>query len=74
LFRLAHAKDVAPAEPGADKPGLPGPGRGIIDYAHYVRLLHAHGYTGPLVMEHLIEADVPEAMRYVQQFIDQYTR
>lgn len=72
LFRLAHAKDVIPAEPGADKPGLPGPGRGIIDYAHYIRLLHAHGYTGPLVMEHLTEADIPEAMHYVQGFIDQY--
>jgi sugar phosphate isomerase/epimerase len=72
LFRLAHAKDVTPAAPGMDKPGLPGPGRGIIDYARYVQLLRAHGYTGPLVMEHLTEADIPAAMRYVQRFIDEY--
>jgi sugar phosphate isomerase/epimerase len=71
LFRLAHAKDMTPAEPGADKPRLPGPGRGIIDYARYVQLLHAHGYSGPLIMEHLTADDVPEAMRYVQRFIDE---
>jgi sugar phosphate isomerase/epimerase len=72
LFRLAHAKDVAPAEFGADKPGLPGPGRGIIDYARYIQLLRAHDYNGPLVMEHLTEADIPEAMQYVQRYIDEY--
>jgi sugar phosphate isomerase/epimerase len=72
LFRLAHAKDVTPAEPGADKPGLPGPGRGIIDYPRYVRLLREHDYNGPLVMEHLTEPDIPEAIQYVQRFIDEY--
>jgi len=72
LFRLAHAKDVTPAEPGSDKPGLPGAGRGIIDYAYYVEKLHEHGYNGPLIMEHLSEADVPETMRFVQGIIDRY--
>jgi sugar phosphate isomerase/epimerase len=74
LFRLAHAKDVTPAAPDADKPGLPGPGKGIIDYGYYAQKLREHNYNGPLIMEHLTEADIPEAMRYVQGFIDQYAQ
>lgn len=70
LFRLAHAKDVTPAAPDSNKPGLPGPGQGILDYALYVRLLKEHGYTGPLIIEHLTESDVPAAMAHVQPFID----
>jgi sugar phosphate isomerase/epimerase len=69
LFRLAHAKDVTPAPPGEDKPGLPGPGQGILDYEFYVHLLEEHGYDGPLVIEHLTEAEVPDAVEYVLRFI-----
>jgi sugar phosphate isomerase/epimerase len=72
LFRLAHAKDVTPAPQGEDKPGLPGPGQGMLDYATYVRLLKEHGYEGPLIIEHLTEAEVPDAVEYVQRFIDQH--
>jgi sugar phosphate isomerase/epimerase len=46
------------------------PGQGILDYATYVGLLRAHNYAGPLVIEHLTEAEVPDAVRYVQRFID----
>jgi sugar phosphate isomerase/epimerase len=73
LFRLAHAKDVTPAAPGSRKPGLPGPGQGMLDYGTYVRLLKEHGYTGPLIIEHLHEPDIPDACRYVQGFIDRYS-
>jgi sugar phosphate isomerase/epimerase len=72
LFRLAHAKDVMPAKSGDDKPGLPGPGKGLMDYARYIELLHAHGYDGPLVMEHLTEEQIPEAIRFLQPFIAKY--
>lgn len=72
LFRLAHAKDVTPPDPGSPKPGLPGPGQGLLDYARYVQLLKEHGYNGPLIIEHLTEAEVPAAMTYVQRFIDAY--
>ena len=72
LFRLAHAKDVTPAAPGEDKPGLPGAGQGILDYARYVQLLRAHDYNGPLVIEHISEAEIPRTMQYVQRFIDAY--
>jgi sugar phosphate isomerase/epimerase len=70
LYRLAHAKDVTPAPAGSPKPGLPGPGKGILDYATYVRLLQAQGYDGPLIIEHLTEPDVPEAVAYVRGFLD----
>lgn len=73
LFRLAHAKDVAPAGLERPKPGLPGPGQGILDYGLYVHLLRVHEYDGPLVIEHLTEAELPAAMRYVQPFIDAET-
>jgi sugar phosphate isomerase/epimerase len=70
LFRLAHAKDVTPPEPGSPKPGLPGPGQGILDYERYLGRLVEHGYDGPLVIEHLTDAEVPEAQRFVQAHLD----
>jgi sugar phosphate isomerase/epimerase len=69
LFLLAHAKDVAPPDPGSDKPGLPAAGQGLLDYATYARLLREHDYAGPLIVEHLTEAQIPETMRYVQRFL-----
>jgi sugar phosphate isomerase/epimerase len=73
LFRLAHAKDVTPPEPGSPKPGLPGPGQGLLDYPRYLSRLAEHGYDGPLVIEHLTEAEVPQALRFVQGQIDALT-
>jgi sugar phosphate isomerase/epimerase len=67
--RLAHAKDVTPPAPGSPKPGLPGPGQGLIDYPLYLDLLAGIGYDGPLVIEHLVEAEVPDALRFVQGHI-----
>ncbi len=64
-FRLAHAKDVTPPAPGAAVPGLPGPGQGMLDYPLYLDLLSAAGYDGPLVIEHLTEAEVPAALEFV---------
>jgi sugar phosphate isomerase/epimerase len=62
---LAHAKDVTPPAPGSPKPGLPGPGQGLIDYPLYLDLLGGISYDGPLVIEHLVEAEVPDALRFV---------
>jgi sugar phosphate isomerase/epimerase len=70
LYRLAHAKDVTPPPPDRPKPGLPGPGKGILDYAAYLRLLAEQGYSGPLIIEHLTEPDVPDAVAYVRGFVD----
>jgi sugar phosphate isomerase/epimerase len=70
LYCLAHAKDVTPAQSGAQKPGLPGPGQGILNYELYVRLLREQSYDGPLIVEHLTEAEVPAAVEYVRRFIE----
>jgi sugar phosphate isomerase/epimerase len=63
-FHLAHAKDVTPGSP---KPGLPGPGQGILDYPRYLRRLREHGYDGPLIIEHLTEDEVPEAVAFIEE-------
>ena len=65
LFHLAHAKDVAP--PTAEAPGKPAlpAGQGVLNYPEYVRLLDEAGYTGPLVIEHLTESEVPDAVSFV---------
>ena len=37
----------------------------MLNYPEYVRLLDEAGYTGPLVIEHLTESEVPEAVSFV---------
>jgi sugar phosphate isomerase/epimerase len=56
---LAHAKDVR--RDGA----VVAAGTGTLDYALYVELLEAAGYTGPLVLHGLAEADVPDAVAFL---------
>lgn len=59
-----HAKDVDPT-PDNGKPSLPAPGKGIMNYELYVSLLAADGYDGPIVIEHLDEADIPRARDFI---------
>jgi len=68
-FKLAHAKDVTAPAPGSPKPGLPGPGQGLINYPLYLDLLSQYGYDGPLVIEHLTEDEVPDAVSFVEKHI-----
>jgi sugar phosphate isomerase/epimerase len=70
LYDLAHAKDVLPAKPGEELPGLPGPGKGMLNYPLYLDLLIKDGYDGPLIMEHLTEEQIPESIEFVQKQID----
>jgi sugar phosphate isomerase/epimerase len=69
LFMLAHAKDVTPPTSDPTKPGLPAAGQGLLDYATYVRLLREHHYTGPLIIEHLGEQEIPATIDYVRRFL-----
>lgn len=71
LYDLAHAKDVLPAMPGDELPGLPGPGKGILNYPLYLQLLLEDDYDGPLIMEHMTEAQIPECIEFVQGQINQ---
>ncbi|HET9068856.1 MAG TPA: sugar phosphate isomerase/epimerase [Amaricoccus sp.] len=54
---MAHAKDRA-----ADG-SFTAPGRGVIDFAHFVRTLRAAGFDGPLVTHGLAATEAPEVAR-----------
>ena len=42
------------------------PAAATLDYALYVELLEAAGYTGPLVLHGLAEAEVPDAVAFLR--------
>lgn len=41
-------------------------GRGLIDYPLFLRLVVRSGYRGPLILEHLSEAEIPAVSAYVR--------
>jgi sugar phosphate isomerase/epimerase len=59
---LAHAKDLNRDGEAGDVP----PGRGVLDYDLYLRLLSAHGYTGPLIIHGLAEPAVRESVGFLR--------
>ncbi len=61
---LAHAKDVKPAEKGSETPA---PGKGVLDYPYYLKLLAGLGKDLPLLIEHLTLDDVPRARDFVRE-------
>jgi sugar phosphate isomerase/epimerase len=60
---LAHAKDVR-----ADGTVVAA-GTGTLDYALYVELLDAAGYSGPLVLHGLAEDEVPAAVAFLRRLL-----
>jgi sugar phosphate isomerase/epimerase len=59
---LAHAKELA-ADGTAG--GLP-PGAGILDWRHILHRLRETGFDGCIVLHSLAEADVPAAVRFLE--------
>ena len=57
---LAHAKDVR-----ADG-AIVAAGRGDLDYGAYLGLLHAAGFSGPLILHGLTEAEVPDSVAFLR--------
>lgn len=57
---IAHAKDRAADDSFAVA------GQGILDYDHYLRLLTAQGFSGPLILHGLAETEVGATMRFLQ--------
>ena len=49
--RHVHIRDCLGRQQGPGKPELQANGRGEIDLVGYIRVLHQHGYTGPLNLE-----------------------
>ena len=56
---IAHAKDR-----GADDT-FRAAGKGILDYDHYLRLLQASAFTGPLILHGLAEVQVDAALQFL---------
>jgi len=60
---LAHAKDLSrDGEAGHEAAGT-----GVLDYDRYLALLDGIGYTGPLVLHNLTEAQVPESVDFLNK-------
>jgi len=60
---VAHAKDL---DHDGEAGRLPA-GKGLLDYDHYLALLHRSGFAGPLILHSLSEADVPECVAFLRQ-------
>jgi sugar phosphate isomerase/epimerase/pimeloyl-ACP methyl ester carboxylesterase len=60
---LAHAKDFR------DQGGMEyvAPGKGMLPWPHYLRLLHGIGYAGPLIMHSLAESEVEESAAFLRK-------
>ena len=50
-IRHVHIRDCKGREKGPGKPEMQANGRGDIDLLGYIRVLHEHGYNGPLNLE-----------------------
>ncbi len=59
---LAHAKDLR----HDGDAGHEAAGEGLLDYDHYLRLLLAIGFDGPLILHGLSEAQVPKCVRFLR--------
>lgn len=59
---LAHAKDLVRDGAAGDRAA----GTGVLDYDHYLRLLQAAGYDGPLIMHSLREDEVGRTVAFLQ--------
>jgi len=56
----AHAKDVV-------RTGMAtGPGKPLVNYSRYLRLLHDHGFDGPLLIHSVAEDDVPRVIAFLR--------
>lgn len=62
---LAHAKDVLNEEGTV----FGAAGQGLVDYRHYISLLHASGYRGPLVLHGLREDEVPRSLAFLNDHL-----
>ncbi len=65
---LAHAKDLSrDGEAGHEAAGT-----GLLDYDHYMKLLHLSGYRGAVVLHSLSPAQVPNCVAFLQEKLRPY--
>ena len=63
---LAHAKDISPAGRLGNMPL----GKGLLDFAHYFRLLRSVYYRLPVIAHGFSEAEVAESFEYLRRIAD----
>ncbi|MGC8641319.1 MAG: sugar phosphate isomerase/epimerase family protein [Isosphaeraceae bacterium] len=63
---LAHAKELS----GGGEAGGLAPGKGVLDWDHYLACLERTHYTGPLIIHGLPEAEVSDAVAFLHGKID----
>ncbi len=59
---LAHAKDLS----HDGDAGHEAAGQGKLDYDHYIALLRAYGFQGPILLHGLTEAQVPGCVAFLR--------
>jgi sugar phosphate isomerase/epimerase len=59
---LAHAKELS----AAGKAGGMGPGKGVLDWDHYLDWLKRISYSGPLIIHGLPETEVADAVAFLR--------
>jgi sugar phosphate isomerase/epimerase len=59
---LAHAKDLS----RDGEAGHEAAGQGVLDYEHYLALLHSAGYAGPLILHGLREDQVDQCVAFLK--------
>lgn len=60
---IAHAKDIQMA----GELRYVAAGKGSLDYDHYLSLLNASGFTGPLILHELQESEVAGSVAFLQE-------
>ncbi len=66
--RIPEVLDEAFALLGRDgETGHEAAGRGVLDYDHYLHLLWAGGYDGPLILHGLAEAQVASSVAFLRE-------
>jgi sugar phosphate isomerase/epimerase len=60
---VAHAKDLS----RDGQAGHSAAGTGMLDYDHYIALLQAVGFEGPLILHSLAEAEVPQSVAFLRR-------
>ena len=63
---LAHAKDLS----HDGDAGHEAAGQGVLDYPHYLGLLRAIGYSGPLILHSLTEAQIDQSVAFLRRTLD----
>jgi sugar phosphate isomerase/epimerase len=67
---ITHAKDIQMA----GELRCVAAGKGSLDYDHYISLLNACGFAGPMILHELKESEVPECVAFLREKLKPFRR